>query len=117
MTLPSQAKKSAGSDHRLMTSVPSPLSPKGKPDFNCAKVQAGIDPDDWKPFGEVGAGVREIRIKDAHGIYRVMYVARFDEAVYVLHCFQKKTETTTKRDKEIAKTRYRSILHARKEVK
>ncbi len=46
-----------------------------------------------------------------------MYVAKFEEAVYVLHCFQKKTETTTKHDKEIAQTRYRSVLHARKETK
>lgn len=45
-----------------------------------------------------------------------MYVAKFEEAVYVLHCFQKKTEATTKHDKDIAQTRYRSVLHARKEA-
>ena len=58
--------------------------------FQLGKVQAGIDPTDWKPFDYVGAGTREIRIKDASGIYRVMYVAKFDEAIYVLHCFRKK---------------------------
>jgi phage-related protein len=68
-------------------------------------------------FDGVGAGVREIRIKDAQGIYRVMYVAKFEEAIYVLHCFQKKTETTSKHDKEIAETRYRSVLHARKDTR
>lgn len=58
-----------------------PFEPKKKAGFQLRKVQAGIDPDDWKPFGDVGAGVREIRIKDAQGIYRVMYVAKFEEAV------------------------------------
>jgi phage-related protein len=49
------------------------------------KVQAGLEPTDWKPFEDVGAGTREIRLRDASGIYRVMYVARFEEAIYVLH--------------------------------
>jgi phage-related protein len=47
------------------------------------KVQAGLDPTDWKPFGDVGAGTREIRIRDVNGVYRVMYVAKFEEAIYV----------------------------------
>jgi phage-related protein len=54
-------------------------------------VKAGLEPTDWKPFDEVGAGTREIRILDVKGTFRVMYVAKFAEAVYVLHCFQKKT--------------------------
>ncbi len=94
-----------------------PFEPKKKAGFQLRKVQAGLEPDDWKPFDEVGAGVREIRVKDAQGIYRVMYVAKFEEAVYVLHCFQKKTEATAKHDKDITQTRYRSVLHARKETK
>lgn len=94
-----------------------PFEPKKKAGFQLRKVQAGIEPDDWKPFDGVGAGVREIRMKDAQGIYRVMYVAKFEEAVYVLHCFQKKTETTSKHDKDIAETRYRSVLQARKDRK
>lgn len=64
--------------------------------FQLSKVQAGWDPDDWKPFGDVGAGTKEIRIREASGIYRVMYVAKFEEAVYVLHCLQKKTQATSK---------------------
>ena len=70
--------------------------------FQWGKVQAGLDPADWMPFDDVGAGTREIRIKDASGIYRVMYVARFEEAIYVLHCFRKKTQVTSKQDKAIA---------------
>jgi len=77
-------------------------------------VQAGIDPDNWKPFDDVGVGTREIRIRESSGIYRVLYVAKFEEAVYVLHCFQKKSQSTSKNDKEIAEARYRAVINARK---
>ena len=90
-----------------------PLESRREAGFQLGKVQAGLDPDDWKPFGNVGAGTREIRIRDATGIYRVMYVAKFDEAIYVLHCFQKKTESTTKRDKDIVEARYRALIRER----
>jgi phage-related protein len=85
--------------------------------FQFGKVQAGLEAADWKPFDDVGAGTREIRIRDASGIYRVMYIAKFDEAVYVLHCFQKKTQATSKQDKAIAAVRYRAVVSARKERK
>ncbi len=49
----------------------------------------------------VGRGVREIRIRDAAGAFRVLYVAKFDDAVYVLHCF-KKTQKTSKADLNLA---------------
>jgi len=54
------------------------------------KIQAGLEPDNWKPFDDVGAGTKEIRIRDAVDIYRVMYVAKFEEAIYVLHCSKRK---------------------------
>lgn len=82
--------------------------------FELGKVQAGLDPEDWKPFDSVGAGTREIRIRDITGIYRVTYVAKLEEAVYVLHCFQKKTQTTSKHDKDIGTARYRAVVNARK---
>ena len=85
--------------------------------FQLGRIQAGLDPDDWKPFDDVGAGVREVRIRDGHGAFRVMYVAKFEEAVYVLHCFQKKTQTTSKQDKEIAASRYRALIRERREHK
>ena len=44
----------------------------------------------------------------------LMYVAKFEEAVYVLHCFQKKTQATSKQDKDIAVARYRAVVNARK---
>jgi len=83
--------------------------------FQLGKAQAGLEPADWKPFDEVGAGTREIRIREASGIYRVMYVAKFEEAIYVLHCFQKKTQATSKQDKAIAGARYRAVVSSRKE--
>lgn len=85
--------------------------------FQLGKVQVGLDPDDWKPFAEAGAGVREVRIKEGSGAFRVMYVAKFEEAVYVLHCFQKKAQATSKHDKRIAETRYRAVVSARKAKK
>jgi phage-related protein len=91
-----------------------PKAPRKEAGFQLGKVQAGLDPTDWKPFDEVGAGTREIRIGDSKGIFRVMYVARFEEAVYVLHCFQKKMQATSKQDKDIAAARYRAVLNARK---
>jgi phage-related protein len=94
-----------------------PDEPKRQAGFQLGRVQAGLDPDDWKPFDIVGPGTREIRIKDEHGIYRVMYVAKFEEGIYVLHCFQKKSQATPKPDKDIVEARYRAVLQKRKEKK
>ena len=91
-----------------------PKGPRKEAGFQLGKVQAGLEPTDWKPFDEVGAGTREVRISDAIGIFRVMVVAKFEEAVYVLHCFQKKTQATSKQDKDIATARYRTVANARK---
>jgi phage-related protein len=85
--------------------------------FQLGMVQAGLEPTDWKPFEDAGAGTREIRIRKASGIYRVMYVAKFDEAIYVLHCFQKKTQATSKKDTAIAAARYRAVARTRKEMR
>jgi len=73
------------------------------------RVQFGGQPTDFKPTFTVGAGVYEIRVRDASGAYRAMYVAKFEAAVYVLHAFQKKTRQTAKADIELAKARYKMI--------
>jgi len=70
-------------------------------------VQVGREPDDWKPMPTVGAGACEIRVRDKAGAFRVVYVARFRSAVYVLHAFQKKSQKTSRRDIERARARYR----------
>ena len=58
----------------------------------------------------VGPGVREIRIRDVTGAFRVLYIAKFAEVVYVLHCFQKKSEKTSKVDLDLTAKRYRHLL-------
>ena len=80
-----------------------------------SQVQQGVDPDHWKPFSDVGSGAKEVIIDQQDGWYRVMYVAKFEEAVYVLHCFKKKTNTTGKQDKALAKARYDGVIAERNE--
>lgn len=77
------------------------------------QVQHGREPDDWKPMNTVGQGVKEIRIRDEAGAFRVLYAAKFADAIYVLHCFQKKTEKASKADVELAAKRYRELLKER----
>lgn len=61
-------------------------------------------------MSDIGAGVREIRVRDADGAFRVIYVAKLANAVYVLHCFQKKSQRTNKQDIELSKARYKQLL-------
>lgn len=75
-------------------------------------VQAGLDPLDWKAMETVGAGVKEIRIR-VEKSYRVLYVAKFSEAVYVLHAFVKKTQKTSKKDIDLSAERYKALIKAR----
>src|SRR6056297_2676417 len=78
--------------------------------FQVDRAQKGLDPDDWKPMKTVGKGVREIRIRDQDGAFRVVYIASLADAVHVLHCFQKKSRATEKRDIELASVRYRRLI-------
>lgn len=90
-----------------------PVEARQQAGFQLGKVQAALEPDDWKSFDDVGPGTREIRLREVDGAFRVMYVAKFEEAVYVLHCFQKKAQATSLKDKRIAEARYRAIANAR----
>jgi phage-related protein len=85
--------------------------------YELRKLQRGEAPDDWRPFPEVGPGVNEIRIDCPDGWFRIMYVAKFEEAIYVLHSFQKSTRKTLRGDVEIAKSRYRAVVAERKASK
>jgi len=85
-----------------------PRAPRRNAGYQLDRVQFGLEPSDWKPMPTVGRGVREIRIHH-EGQYRVIYVAKFDDAVYVLHAFQKKTQKTRKQDIEIARRRFQEI--------
>lgn len=90
-----------------------PLDARRDAGYQLNRVQRGYDPDDWKPMPTVGLGAREIRIRDASGAFRVIYVAKLAEAVYVLHCFQKKTEQTRSADIRLAAHRYRTLMQER----
>lgn len=78
--------------------------------YQIDRVQHGLDPNDWKPMDTIGPGVKEIRVKDETGIYRVLYVAKLGDTVYVLHCFRKATQKTSKADKDLAAKRYKDLL-------
>ncbi|MGB8339894.1 MAG: type II toxin-antitoxin system RelE/ParE family toxin [Burkholderiales bacterium] len=91
-----------------------PDDPRREAGFQLDRVQAGKDPADWKPMPSVGLGVKEIRVNDG-GAFRVIYVARFAEAVYVLHAFQKKANKTPKPDLELARRRFRQLIQERKQ--
>jgi len=76
------------------------------------QVQRGLEPDGWKPMPSVGPGVREVRVRDEAGAFRVIYIASRPEAVYVLHAFQKKTQATAKRDLDLARARLRELIRS-----
>ena len=78
--------------------------------YQLDKVQRGEQPDDFKPMSSIGKGVEELRIWDDTGTYRVIYTARIADAVYVLHAFSKKTQTTSKRDIDTAKERLMQLM-------
>ncbi len=81
--------------------------------FQLDKVQRGLDPDDWKPMTSLGFGVREIRIRDSTEAFRVIYVAMFPEAVYVLHAFRKTTQKTARSAMEIGRARLKQLKRQR----
>jgi len=82
--------------------------------YQLGLVQRGEQPDDFKPIPTIGIGVEEIRVREASGIYRIIYTARLNDAVYVLHAFQKKTQATSKRDLEIARERLTQLRKGRR---
>ena len=81
--------------------------------YQLDKVQRGHPPDDGKPMPAIGKGVEEVRLWDESGTYRVIFTARLREAVYVLHVFQKKTQSTSKRDLDVARDRLAQIIKER----
>lgn len=76
--------------------------------YQLREVQKGFDPADWKPMKTVGPGVREIRIRDASGAFRIIYLATVGDSVVVLHAFQKKTQATPVKDIALATSRLRA---------
>jgi phage-related protein len=71
-----------------------------------------VEPSDWKPMSTIGPGVREVRVHTALE-HRVCYIAKFAEAIYVLHAFEKRTRKTSQRDLDLARQRYQALVAQR----
>lgn len=84
-----------------------PVEARQRAGYQLYVIQIGLDPSDWKPMATIGPGCREIRVRTARDAYRVFYVVTVGDAVYVLHCFQKKTRQTAKSDIDLGKQRYK----------
>ena len=91
-----------------------PDEAKREAGYQLERVQAGKDPEDWRPMPSVGLGVNEIRVREGGGAFRAIYVAKFVQVVYVLHAFQKKARKTPKQDIELARQRFRELVQERK---
>ena len=100
-----------GSSYKDLLSFPD--EPRRDAGYQLGFVQLGFEPSDWKSMNSIGQGVKEIRIH-VEGEFRVIYIAKYEEAIYILHAFQKKTQKTPKRDIDIAKTRFRELERERK---
>lgn len=100
-----------GDSRRVVRSFPARA--RYQAGFQLWEIQQGNEPSDWKPMPIVGAGVREIRIHVGTE-YRILYVATYPEAVYILHAFEKRTRRSPKADIELAHNRYRALIAYRK---
>jgi len=80
--------------------------------FQLWRVQRGLEPNDWKPMSSVGSGVQEILIRTA-AEHRLLYVAKFAEAIYVLHAFEKHTRRAPQADLDLARQRLRALISQR----
>ncbi len=91
-----------------------PKTAKGRIGRELDRLERGMQPADFKPMPTIGRGVEELRVRDEQrNAYRVIYIARFEEAVYVLHAFVKTTRATPKRDLDLAKARLQVLLGER----
>jgi phage-related protein len=81
--------------------------------YQLRRVQEGLLPDDWKPMTSVGAGVEEIRLHSGQE-HRVFYVAKFEEAIYVLHAFEKRSRQTRQADLKLARRRLADLVRTRR---
>ncbi len=100
-----------GDTHKTVKEYP--VNVRQEIGYNLDKVQRGLEPFDWKPMTSIGQGVKEIRVHEENE-YRVLYVAKFEEAVYVLHTFVKKTQQTSQKDIALGKQRYTEMLNMRR---
>ena len=86
-----------------------PTSARRRGGYQLDRVQRRLEPDDWKPIKAIGPGVRELRIRDRAGAFRVIYVATLVDRLVVLHAFAKKTQRTAQHDIALAAKRFREL--------
>lgn len=91
-----------------------PADARNDAGYQLERVQRGSEPEDWKPMPSIGLGVSEIRVR-AGGVFRVIYVAKFIEAVYVLHVFQKKSQKTSQGDIDLSRRRFKEMIAKRRQ--
>jgi len=91
-----------------------PLPIRRQAGYQIDKLQHGEEPDDWKPIKTIGACVQEIRLQDEAGAFRVVYIAKLKDAIYVFHCFKKKTQRTAAHDIALASKRYNELMRGAK---
>jgi phage-related protein len=101
-----------GDSYKVLCSFPAAVQRTAG--FELRNVQRGEQPSDCKPMPSIGKGVEEIRVWAESGTYRVIYIARMHEAVYVLHVFQKKSQETSQRDLVLARERLEQLIRERK---
>lgn len=85
-----------------------PEDARGIAGFELRAVQNGLEPQNCRPMRSIGSGVKEIRIH-VLGEWRIVYVAKLSDAIYVLHAFQKKSQKTKRHDIELARKRFREL--------
>ena len=85
-----------------------------KTGFELRKVQSGLEPSDVKPLNQAGVGVRYIRVRVSDGIYRTVFYSKYEDAVYILHAFKKKSQTIPNQDMELIKQRFKELQNERK---
>ena len=90
-----------------------PVDARREAGYQLERVQHGDEPQNWKPMASIGPGVREIRIREDSGAFRVIYLATRPEGIYVLHCFQKKSQQTSKQDLALSKARLKAVPAAK----
>ena len=109
--LPPRPIEFLGSSRRALSEFPGEA--RRTAGFQLDRVQRDMEPHDWKPFPSIGPGAIELRVGDSRGAFRVVYVARFAEAVYVQHAFQKKSRKTSRLDIAVARARYGTLMRNR----
>lgn len=90
-----------------------PEKARSRAGYQLRRIQQGLMPSDWKPMPNIGQGVRELRI-DTGRQHRVFFIARFEDAIYVLHAFEKKTQKTARLDLDTGRKRLALVFRNRR---